>query len=248
VKIAFPTDEHRPYHDRQAVELALEIVRDFDPDLLIAGSDALDFYSISPFDKNPARVKADLQHEIEAWKAGQREWQAAAPRAARPFIPGNHEDRLRRYLWQHPEIAGLEALRLENLLAFDEFGITWDGLPASEVVVDGRFVFKHGSLVRKFSGGSARAELENERHSLSGASGHTHRGGAFHTRTRGGLVSWYEGFCLCSLEPEYVTRPDWQQGILLVTVENETVSAEPIPFQDLHGLKVAHWRGKEYLA
>ena len=33
MKIAFPTDEHFPFQDDQAREVAMMIVQDFDPDL-----------------------------------------------------------------------------------------------------------------------------------------------------------------------------------------------------------------------
>ena len=39
VKVAFPTDEHYPYQDEYARDVALQIVADFSPDVLISGSD-----------------------------------------------------------------------------------------------------------------------------------------------------------------------------------------------------------------
>ena len=53
MKIAFPTDEHFPFQDERARSIALEIVRDFNPDVLISGSDGVDFYALSKFSKNP---------------------------------------------------------------------------------------------------------------------------------------------------------------------------------------------------
>ena len=53
IKVAFPTDQHVPYEDKQAVELAMKIVQKFDPDEFIVGSDNMDFYAVSKFDKNP---------------------------------------------------------------------------------------------------------------------------------------------------------------------------------------------------
>ena len=93
MRIAFPTDEHHPYADENARQLALTIVRDFDPEIRIAGSDALDFYSLSKFDKNPRRRKT-LDFEVNAWVHSQREWQDAAPNAIAVWLMGNHEFRL----------------------------------------------------------------------------------------------------------------------------------------------------------
>jgi hypothetical protein len=250
VKIAFPTDEHYPYQDERARSLALEIVRDFDPDLLITGSDGLDFYALSNFSKNPKRI-GQLQKEIDAWKVGQREWKDAAPDARRSYLKGNHEDRLRKWLWEHPEMHSLDALKLSGLLGFDELGIEYNvdedsDWANSEYVFGGTLVIRHGNLVRKGSGMSARAELDSERFSISILTGHTHRGGSIFTRTRTGVIQGHECFCLCSLEPEYVRHPDWQQGIVLAEVHDRDLIVEPVPFNSLRCIKHAIWRGKEY--
>ena len=254
MKIAFPTDEHIPFQDDKARQLALKIVSEFQPDLRIAGSDALDFYGISHFDHNPKRISS-LQKELDLWKKAQREWKDAAPDARAVFLIGNHEDRLRKYLWKHPELAGLEALETKNLLSFEELGIEFkEGENANlEIVLDG-LVIKHGNYIRKFSGYSAKAELDNERYAVSILTGHSHRGGSYYARTRDGLIQAHECFCLCSLEPEYTQHPDWHQGIVLASTN--PLNIEMIPFFDFpvhaHGAgrrrKVAIWRGKEYSA
>src|SRR5688572_15824467 len=101
IKVAFPTDEHFPFQDNHAREVALRIVQDFDPDILPAGSDALDFYKLSRFDRDPSRMKEQsLQDEIRMWQVAQLEWRSAAPRAKRQFIMGNHEARWEKMLWK----------------------------------------------------------------------------------------------------------------------------------------------------
>lgn len=241
-KGAFPTDEHFPFQDESARNVALQIVEAHDPDYLVTGSDGMDFYSLSTFDKNPDRIQWDLQSEINQWRAGQREWASAAPRAERVHIPGNHEDRLRRWLWRHPEFAKLDALKIESLLGLEELGL----FPTSEdeVVFGDQLVVKHGATVRKYSGYSARAELDNERYIISTLTGHTHRGGVHYATTRRGVVSAHEGFCLCDLNPEYVKDPDWQQGITLFTVSSDMINIEPVPFYRSGDKVHAIWRGQ----
>ncbi len=248
IRLAFPTDEHYPYQDENARRLALQIVRDFDPHVLISGSDGLDFYAISSFDKNPERVKTGLQKEIDAWKAGQREWRSAAPNAKSFYLTSNHDDRLHKYLWRHPEISDLEVLKLPALLGLESLGSIWEwekGENANQELCIYNLVVKHGKFVRKGSGMSARAELENERYARSTLTGHTHRGGSHFATTRDGIIQGHECFCLCRLDPEYVQHPDWQQGIVLATISPESVTVENIPFT---GRKLkAVWRGQEYL-
>ncbi len=248
MKIAFPTDEHFPFQDDQAREAAMMIVQDFDPHLLVVGSDGMDFYDISTFDKDPKRVKVDIQKEIDLWKGGVREWAEAAPNARKRYIPGNHEDRLRRYLWRHPEIAALEALRLDKLLDFEALGIEWDEreYDNSEIVLFDKLSIRHGKYVRAAAGMSARAELEADRYSISCMTGHTHRGGTVHATTREGLVMAQECFCLCRLDPAYLARPNWQQGIVLAEVDENILTIEAIPIQTFQRWKVAYWRGEEY--
>jgi hypothetical protein len=248
-KLAIVSDEHFPFQDDKARSVALKVVRDFNPDILAVGLDGIDFYQISSFDKDPARVKVGLQEEINAWKSGQREWKDAAPNAVRYFIPGNHEDRHRRYLWRHPEIASLDVLKLEAVLELDDLGIKYEEdkfLKNEEINIDNVVVIKHGSFVRKGAAMSARAELENEHYSISTLTGHTHRGGSYFARTRTGMVQAHECFCLCRLDPDYVKNPDWQQGIILAEVVGDVLSVESVAIKSSRRRKVAVWRGKEY--
>jgi hypothetical protein len=252
-KVAFPTDEHFPFQDEDARSLALQIVSDFAPDLLICGSDGVDFYSISKFDKDPKRPFL-LQDEINAWRAGMREWIDAAPAARKVFIPGNHEDRLRRYIWRHPEMAGLDVVQLHNLLGLGLLGIEseerviGENYGHSEVIV-GPLTVKHGTVIRKHSAYTARGEMEKEFYSIPVLfTGHTHRSGWHAAQTRRGLVRAYECFCLCDVNPNYVNRPNWHQGIALATVCGTLVQVEPVPFFDEHGVKRAIWRDQVYTA
>jgi hypothetical protein len=250
-KVAFPTDEHFPYQDELARNLALQIVQDFRPNLMVCGSDGMDFYAVSSFDKDPKR-QFGLQAEINAWKNGMREWASAAPNAVRAFIPGNHEDRLRRYIWRHPEMSGLDAVQLFNLLDLDGLGVLYDenvlgeNYGQSELEV-GPLVIKHGTLVRKYSGYSARGELEKEYHNVDTLfTGHTHRGGMHLAQTRGGLKRAFECFCLCDLNPPYVNRPDWHHGLVLATIYGTIVQVETIPFIQMGPEKHAYWRDRTY--
>ena len=248
LKIAFPTDEHYPYQNENARSVAMKIVQEFDPDQIITGSDGLDFYAVSNFDKDPfGKIETKLQNEIDQWLVGQREWMDTATRATRRYIPGNHEDRLYRWLCRHPEIADLEVMKLASILKFDTLNILGD--VEREINYFDKLLVRHGSYVRKFSGQTAKAEIENQRYSISIMSGHTHRGGTYYARSRWGELQAVECFCLCDLNPHYnLTQNlmDWQNGIVLATVSPNWLSIEAIPFFSVLGKTVAHWRGKEY--
>jgi len=248
MKIAFPTDEHFPFQDDHAREVALKIVQDFNPDVLPAGSDGLDFYKLSRFDRDPARMKqTTMQSEIIMWQKAQLEWKCAAPNARRPYIPGNHEARWDKALWKLDPFPELLDLSLANVLRLKELGIE----PEMQEEVDlGEIVIRHGQVVRQYSGMSARGEVEKQRYQVSTMTGHTHRGGIFMSTTRHGIVYGLESFCLCKLDPWYGQGPyDWQNGLVLATIHNDkSLQFEPIPFSHVSGKVVAHWRDKTYSA
>jgi hypothetical protein len=246
-KGVFITDEHFPFQDEKARQIALQIVQDYRPDVVIVGSDGMDFYPVSTFDKNPDRVKIGMQEEIDTWKTGIKEWKSASPKKAQfRFIAGNHEDRLRRYLYRHPELYGLQAITLRSILGLDDQKIQWDE-ETNEVTFFNRLVVKHGMFARKWSGMSVKAEMENERFQMSIIMGHCHKGGSFMTTTRDGIIQGQEGFCLCSLNPEFIQRPDWQQGIVMFDVTEDYLSIDAVPITSFRDRKQAIWRGKEYV-
>lgn len=248
-RVVFPSDMHYPYQDNDAILLAMTIARDFDPTVRVSGSDGVDFYSLSKFDKNPLRRKS-IDFEVDMWTAGERAWNDATPNAVAVYLMGNHEFRLQRYLWRHEEISDLRALQIPSFMRLDELGIVYEDSQhelANTEIQFGNLVIKHGSIVRKHSGYTARGELEKEFYQVNMLTGHTHRGGLTYATTRNGVVQGVEGFCLCDLKPAYVDKPNWQQGTVLVTVHDDgDISFEPILFRRRIGEVYARWRGKEY--
>ena len=174
---------------------------------------------------------------------------AEHPKAACYLLEGNHEERLRRLVWRMNE----RQLEVVKLRAFQD-GITWpnllglgaDGwmfLPTkgqAKTKILPKLIIKHGTLVRKWSGMTARGEWE--RYGKSGLSGHTHRLGLFYTNDFNGSHVWAETGCTCRLDPEYMEDPNWQQGCVVVTYVGERFALEPVYIQN----GVAVWRGKEY--
>lgn len=252
IKVLHACDAHVPYQDHKAVELALKIGEDFNPDLRVSGSDGLDFYKLSKYSKDPSRSKgATLQEEIYQWQRMEQQWNDACPNAKAKYLLGNHEIRLRKYIWDKaPELYSLEGLSFENLLALDALGVEYDSFDIetnNQEIMVGCLSIKHGSSARKHSGWSVKAELEKEFYSVNVLIGHCHRAAEIFVTTRRGMVKGVEGFCLCDLNPSYVVgNPNWQQGITLASVNDETVDFELIPFERTGGYLRAVWRGKEY--
>lgn len=217
------SDVHVPFHDPNAVVLAAKLIRHYDPDISVYAGDHLDFYAVSTYDRNPGRVFR-IQDEIDQWHVDVlAPWGGASKRARKIFIPGNHEDRLRRYLWRHPELFGLKVLELPNLLELDRLDIEYAELAVN---FGGVLEVSHGTKVSKWSGATAKAEQELRGFSISTITGHVHRAGTFAHFGHTGQ----ENPCLCDLNPEYVRNPAWTQGLTFFEIRDGIVKIEPVKF------------------
>ena len=72
--------------------------------------------------------------------------------------------------------------------------------------------------------------------------GHTHRLGAHYHRTYGDMMGAWENGCLCTLDPEYVVKPDWQNGWSVVWFNGARFHVEQICVVD----KQYVYHGKVY--
>lgn len=164
-KFVVLSDIHFPYQDDKAIKAALNFIKTNPVDIIILNGDILDFYDVSSFDKNPDRVNS-LQKEIDMATKFFKKLRTIKPNARIVFIKGNHEYRLERYLKKHPELYSLDALKLPNLLDLKKYNIEY----SDKGIKLGSLKIIHGTIVRKFSGYTARAEME--KNDCSGISGH----------------------------------------------------------------------------
>jgi len=216
------TDWHVPFHDVTALNLALDFCEYVQPQIIVI-HEAHDFYALSSFDKDPKRL-SNLQEEIDTVTMYLGLLRRYCPKARIILLNSNHLDRLRRYLWkQAPALSSLRSLEIENLLELKQHKI--------EYMEDFEYkgvLYKHGDVVRKFSGYTGKAEFERE--GMSGVTGHTHRLCAYYSTKRSGKYVWVESGCLCDLNPEYIKGvANWQTGFSMVTYEKTHYYAEAIP-------------------
>lgn len=246
------SDTHFGVHDPQALGVCMAIMEALQPQRIIHLGDLLDAYHISRFAHDPNKTER-LQVEIDEAHAFLAALASMHPKAERWLLEGNHEDRLRRTAWEMlgpgRELVSLRSFQdhisWPKLLGLNDIGWNWvpTGQQTRTQVLPG-IITKHGSVVRKYSGYTARAEWE--RYGKSGMSGHTHRMSSFYHRDHNGSHVWMETGCTCLLNPDYVQDPDWQQGCVVLTfdADGSRFNAEPIYIQDGRAI----WRGKEYRA
>lgn len=201
------SDIHFPFQDDDVVRLELEFCKKTQPKVIVL-HELHDFYQISHFDKDPERVTT-LQDEIDQVNEFFSKLRKACPRARIILLNSNHLDRLRKFLWKNaPALNSLRVLKIETLLELNKFSIEYKDTFSYKGVL-----FKHGDIVRKFSGYTAKGEFEKE--AVSGVSGHTHRLGVYWHKTRAGLKFWAEGGCGCNLEADYIKGvANWCHGFV----------------------------------
>jgi len=221
-KTVIANDFHGDFRDRKTCNLLFNFIKREKPDRIILNGDLVDFYSISRFAKDPGR-KELLQDELNDCFNFLSEFREIT-NAEIVLIEGNHEARLIKYLRSNaPALATLDALAIESLLGLDELDIRYEpkGMWLGDLWV------YHGSLVRTDSGLSARAELM--KNGCSGLSGHTHRDSKVPSRKRGGQLCWWENYCMCDLNPDYVDGiANWSQGWSMVTIAGKRPCVEQV--------------------
>lgn len=205
----FISDIHCPFQDDIAINAMVLFAQWWKPDTIIFIGDVVDFYAISSFAKDPNRGLR-LKEELDTAKDTIGFICKMMPDTKKYFIKGNHEARLQKYLWTRAtELANLDELRLEKLLDFEKHSIEY--IETGQMKYHG-IIVKHGNVVRRYSGYTARAEFE--KNGMSGVSGHTHRLSVYYHNNEAGSFVWSEIGCLCRHDAEYLDgqAPNWQSG------------------------------------
>ncbi len=206
-------DTHNPFQDQRALREVELFLGEYQPDMVVYEGDIGDFYALSKFDKNPARA-SKLQEDLNSTGTMLKRHRAMLPNARLILIPGNHEYRLQRFLWsQAPALESLDCLRVEELYKLKDSDVEMveyeEGILFNQV-----FWATHGDVLRVHSGYAAKGM--SDKHGGCGMHGHTHRLGSYYKRDRFGMYGWWENGCLCNLEPDWISHPNWQQGFSLV--------------------------------
>jgi predicted phosphodiesterase len=264
--------EFEPTHDEDAIGVALSIISDIKPDLIVCVGDNLDLPEMGKYVTYPSYALT-TQATIDRATLFCAEMRNAAPHAKIVWLAGNHEERMPKYIVQNASAAyGLRrgntpdswpVLSVPFLCRMDDFGVEYrPGYPASDIWVNKKLRIIHGDRV-KSSGSTANVYLNAEKSSV--IYGHIHRiETAFKTRED------FEGprtimaaspGCLCridgaipstkggvDLDGRPLTRHEnWQQGLGIVMYEDSgqhKFSYECIPIYS----GWAMFRGKQFSA
>ena len=157
-------DFHVPYQDDKAISVALKLAKHLRPKILIL-HEAMDFYTLSKYNKDPKRI-ISLQKDLDLTYKLLKRIRDTLPKSRIIMLESNHDRRLMKYKFsKSPELAYLRNLSFESLMSLGELDIEY-----KDSYIYKNVLFKHGSIVRKDSSYTAKAELLRE--GMSGASGH----------------------------------------------------------------------------
>jgi predicted phosphodiesterase len=260
-----------PLHDERAMEVALSIAEDINPDLIVLVGDNADFAELGKYRVTPA-FQQTTQATIDRLGLLAAQLRSACPDSRIVWLAGNHEERLPNMIIDNAVAAfGLRkanmpdswpVLSLPGLCNFDEYDIEFfPGYPASAFWINDKLRVIHGDRV-KSGGSTAHAYLAREKTSV--IYGHIHRReyGARTREDRDGAkeVMAASPGCLARIDgvvpstkggTDLDGRPirrfeDWQQGLAIVYYEpnDGRFVYNQIAIHD----GWAMWNGKEYLA
>lgn len=200
-KVLLLSDIHIPYHDVDAIKLALKHGKKQGIDTIYLNGDILDFFMLSFHEKNP-KNRPSLRNEIDMAREFFAYLRQEFPNVTIYFKPGNHEYRLERYLYiKAPELLDCEEFKLEILLGLAEFRIIYISKRIKTYIGD--LLVEHGDRM-KGNGGVNPARSLYLRYKRNVIAGHFHRKSEHVEKIYDGrLVTAFSTGCLCELEPEY---------------------------------------------
>lgn len=241
------SDVQFPYQEQEAFNIVIEVAKDINPDVLFLGGDIVDFYQLSKFNKDPKRV-LQLQDDIDVANRELTRLYAAADSARKIWQEGNHEYRLTLEMWNNPKLASLRSLTMAEQFQFSVWDVEWVPRTLGHPYRIGELGHIHGDELAR--GGSHAAEKTMRRSPGNYLFGHHHVIDVFYYRLANGTTYVSQGNgCLCSLTPEYVLMPQWQQSFTVVKYTKDgTFDLDVVPLFIKDGVLQCVLDGKTYLA
>ena len=243
-----------PFHDRRALSVALQIVRDTQPDVVVWKGDIADLAEWSDkFPRTPEFHFTTQPAIIEAaWWLGQ--FVKAAPDAEHEMLIGNHGARIENAMINHllaaynlksaDNLDGHAVMSLPGLLGLDSLGINY---AENEYWLTDDIRCIHGDIAKQAPGATARAHSEKANETT--IFGHIHRveltTRTIHERNGQRTLTAFCPGCLCRVDGVVPPgkRENWQQGFAVLEYAPQ---GEPAitPVRIVDG--AAYYAGQDY--
>jgi predicted phosphodiesterase len=268
-----PDGDADPFHDEDAIDVAMQLTKDIGPDLAICLGDFQDFAEFGRFTQE-AMFARTTQMGIDRGYEFMARLRQVAPDADLKVLEGNHDIRAEKRVrevnmaaWglrRAADTTGWPVMSVPHLCCFDEFNAEYvSGYPAGEIWLNDRLRCIHGQLVRS---GSSTAAAVVRSDGASTIFGHVHRIEMQYIteRTRKGgrtRLAMTPG-CLCRIDgavPSFKSGTDllgravpsaenWQQGMAIVEYRKGNCSffVHPV-YINTHAGYETRFGGKIYL-
>lgn len=224
------SDIHLGFHDREAIEKAINFGRKSKVDAILLNGDILDFYKFSRFDKTKSNVT--IRKEIKLARELFELLRKLFPNTAIYYKEGNHEERFGKELINGntalKELSELDEMSLEYLLHCNVHNV--QKIHNRQLIQLGKLNIYHG---HEIGGGGVHvaAGLVNKANANI-LCGHWHK---TQTVTKIRLndlpIAGFAVGCLCKLNPYWLPNNQWNHGFAMVekyndgtfTVENKRI-------------------------
>ena len=217
-KMLILSDIHFPYHDKQAIMVALRTGKQQNVDSILLNGDILDFYQLSKFTKDFR--KPSVKAELDIFRFFIDQLKQRFPDAAIYYKTGNHEVRMDRWIKHNAQMFD-GMLDLEHLVNFEDAGIVY--LKDNIGVKFGKLNIIHGHEVRANGSLVNIARTYYMKCNSNILLGHWHQAQEFSTKTLSGEVhgAWATG-CLCKLDADYTYGINsWTHGFAIVEATDD---------------------------
>lgn len=209
------SDIHIPFHDEQALEVALEYGAKRKPTLIILNGDIGDHYATSKFVTNPKH--RDFPAEVRSTRYFLSGLRKRFKTVRIVYKLGNHDERYSLYMrMKCAELLGLPEFEFQSVYGLDEQRIELVDqkrpirLGKLNVIHGHEYSFAISNPVNPARGFYMRAKA----HVLGG---HLHRSSQHSEKNvEEKVVSAWSAGCLCELHPEYAPLNAWNHGFAFV--------------------------------
>lgn len=219
-------DTHRPYHDKRAWNLMMNVAKKLKPKTVVVLGDFADCFSISSHSKDPNRALR-LDQEIKDVNKGLDELDDLGA-DEKIFVAGNHEYRLQRYMQDKaPELFNF--LGIHELLKLKTRN--WHYVPYKTDTKVGKIHFTHD--VGHAGRNSVFQCLDTFQH--SNVTGHTHRmayiveGNAVGEHKISAQFGWLGDVTQADYMHQAKAKKNWALGFGIGYLNEETGAMHLVP-------------------
>ncbi len=206
------SDIHIPYHNKKALELAVNFNKKYD--IIILNGDIMDCYSISKYEVDPE--KRFLKDELITTRKFLSYLREKFKKSLIIFKFGNHEERYQKFLYyKAPELVGINEIYLENLLNLEKLGIevykNKQPIKLNHLyILHGHEYYGSSNLVSPARGIFLKTKANT-------VIGHFHVSSNYQEASINGKFTtcWSVG-CLSDLHPQYMPLNRWNLGFATV--------------------------------